>query len=434
MKNIISSGKKTENDSQNHKKIIELNPGTLYNGRCRQGYFLYCMEIPPVWIDAPFIRGWKAGKRLNESKKKMLKTITTLMVVVAILFAFFISGIRIFGVQVYGVLSGSMEPTYKVGSLIYVKKVDHNSLEVNDVITFRMNGGKTVATHRIVEKVPSETNPNEYQFRTKGDANDHTDSELVGKNNLIGKVVFSVPALGHVAEYIQNPPGIYVAILVSALMIGFVFYTDKMTNGKKGEQPQQPKPLSPLQRKINDLSMKLIKKPLFKEPKADAFAQNTYPQQGYQQYPQGYGYPQQGYDYQQQGYPQGYQQYPQQQGYAQQPQQYAPSQQGYQQQGYAQQPQQYAPSQQGYQQQGYAQQYVQPQQGYQQQGYAQQPQQYAQPQQGYQQQGYAQQPQQYAQPQQGYQQGYAQQPQQSYPQQDYQQAPPPRRRGQNPGQ
>ena len=350
---------------------------------------------------------------MNLKTIKMMKAVTSIMVCIAILFAFLISGIRIFGVQVYGVLTGSMEPTYPVGSLIYVKKLGAiDTLNIQDVITFQIDNKGTIATHRIVEVVPDENNPSILRYRTKGDANDVVDSNLVDRSKIIGKVAFSVPGMGNVADYIQKPPGIYVAILISALMIGFVFYTDSAAAKlKKNEgQPEQPKALSPMQKKINELSVKLIKKPLFKEPEPAVQQpyvpnyQQPYVQQGYPQQPYGQqAYSQQPYG--QQAYPQQAYQQPQ-QGYPQQP--YA--QQAYPQQAY-QQPQQGYP-QQPYAQQAYPQQaYQQPQQPYAQQAYPQQG--YQQPQQGYPQQPYAQQ----TYPQQAY-----QQPQQ-YPQQAYQGQP-----------
>lgn len=346
---------------------------------------------------------------MNLKTIKMMKAVTSIMVCVAILFAFLISGIRIFGMQVYGVLTGSMEPTYPVGSLIYVKKLGANDpLNIQDVITFQIDNRGTIATHRIVEVVPDENNPSIVRYRTKGDANDVVDSNLVDRSKIIGKVAFSVPGMGNVADYIQKPPGIYVAILISALMIGFVFYTDSAAAKlkKKEGQPEQPKALSPLQKKINELSVKLLKKPLFKEPAPaplpymqqsyqqpyvqQSYAQQGYPQQAYQQ-PQ---YPQQNYQQPQQGYQpqQNYQQPQYQQQTYQQPQQYAP--QGYPQQGY--QPQQ------AYQQPQY------PQQAYQQPQYPQQA--YQQPQQYGQQPDYSQQYAPYQQGQPDYSQQYGQMP------------------------
>ena len=66
------------------------------------------------------------------------------MVLVAVVFAFLIAGVRIFGIQVFGVLTGSMEPSYPTGSLIYVKDVEPQELKLGDPVTFYL-AGTTIA-------------------------------------------------------------------------------------------------------------------------------------------------------------------------------------------------------------------------------------------------------------------------------------------------
>lgn len=56
-----------------------------------------------------------------------------------VLLALALVGVRALGLTPYAVLSGSMEPTYRVGSLIYVKKVDPAEVQVGDPITFVVN-------------------------------------------------------------------------------------------------------------------------------------------------------------------------------------------------------------------------------------------------------------------------------------------------------
>ena len=77
----------------------------------------------------------------------------------------------------------------------------------------------TVATHRVVEVVPDEDDPSTLRFRTKGDANDAEDGSLVHYKNVIGTPVFTIPKLGYVANYIQHPPGLYVAISAGAVLL-----------------------------------------------------------------------------------------------------------------------------------------------------------------------------------------------------------------------
>lgn len=163
---------------------------------------------------------------------KIFKLITSVAVVVIVVLAVLLVGVRLFGLQVYMILSGSMEPNYKTGSLIYVKDVDPLELSVDDVITFKLSEN-TTATHRIVDIVSSEENDNKISFKTKGDANDMPDGSLVDSEDVIGVPVFNIPYLGYVASFVQRPPGMYISIAISIILVSFVFFCDIFTEDKK---------------------------------------------------------------------------------------------------------------------------------------------------------------------------------------------------------
>lgn len=187
---------------------------------------------------------------MNKSLKKIWNVISTVLVALVVLLALLLVGARVVGLQVFTVLSGSMEPTYHTGSLIYVKKVDPYTIEEGQPITFMLNEN-TIATHRVVGIVPDEEDPTVIRFRTKGDANDAEDGGLVHYKNVIGTPVFSIPYLGYVADYIQHPPGMYVAISAGAVLLLLVFIPDIFadSNGEekkpsrrvKGEQTAERK-------------------------------------------------------------------------------------------------------------------------------------------------------------------------------------------------
>ena len=157
--------------------------------------------------------------------KKIWNVVSSILVALVVLLALLLVGARVVGLQVFVVLSGSMEPTYRTGSLIYVKKVDPYTIQEGQPITFMMNE-TTVATHRVVGIVPDEEDPTVIRFRTKGVANDAGDGGLVHYKNVIGRPVFSIPYLGYVADYIQHPPGRYVAISAGAVLLLLVFLPD----------------------------------------------------------------------------------------------------------------------------------------------------------------------------------------------------------------
>ena len=124
---------------------------------------------------------------------------TTLLVVAVVMLAILLVGMRFAGFKVFTVLSGSMEPAYHTGSVIYVKDVDYTQLKEGDVITFAISEDM-VATHRIMGVVPDKDDPSVLRFRTKGDANDTEDGTLVHYKNIVGSPVFTIPYLGYVAS------------------------------------------------------------------------------------------------------------------------------------------------------------------------------------------------------------------------------------------
>lgn len=166
--------------------------------------------------------------------KKAWNVISTIIVVIFVFCAVFLMGSRVLGYQVFNVISGSMEPHYSVGDLIYVKKVDVNDIKVGTPITFVLNEDLVVATHRVV-KIDVENQ----HFYTKGDANETADSTPVHFNNVIGVPKFSIPLLGYVSDFIQNSPGMYITIGVGAVLIIAVFLPDMLGKKKKEEEEKE---------------------------------------------------------------------------------------------------------------------------------------------------------------------------------------------------
>ena len=169
---------------------------------------------------------------LKGTKNQMSKTVKTVwnwvsgvLLGIVVLLAVALVGVRLVGLQPFVVLSGSMEPEYHVGSLIYVKSVDYKDLQVGDDITYMLDKD-TVVTHRIIEVLADEDDPETLRYFTQGIANDVPDATSVHYKNIIGKPVFTIPYLGYVSNYIQHPPGMYVAISAGAILMALVFLPD----------------------------------------------------------------------------------------------------------------------------------------------------------------------------------------------------------------
>ena len=154
---------------------------------------------------------------------KIWGVVSTVLVILVVLVAVFLMGSRILGFRVFNVISGSMEPTYSVGDLVYVKEVPAEEIKVGDPITFVLNEQLTVATHRV-ERI--EQKEGELYFYTKGDANKDADKTPVHNKNVVGVVKFSIPLLGYVSDFVQHPPGTYITIGVGIFLILLVFLPD----------------------------------------------------------------------------------------------------------------------------------------------------------------------------------------------------------------
>lgn len=121
----------------------------------------------------------------------------------------------------YTIVSGSMEPKIKVYDVVVAKDVkDLSSIKVGDIITFistwDLSLGKTV-THRVVSI--SKSLSGDYQFTTKGDANNSADGAIVTQENLIGKVILRLPALGRVQFLLATKAGWLIIVFIPAIII-----------------------------------------------------------------------------------------------------------------------------------------------------------------------------------------------------------------------
>ena len=155
---------------------------------------------------------------------------TTVLVVLVVILALLLVGVRLVGFRPMCVLSGSMEPTYHTGSLIYVRPCAPEDVQVGDPITFVLNEELDVVTHRVVS-IDAENQ----HFYTKGDANAAPDGAPVYFKNLIGRPVFTIPYLGYVSHWVSNPPGMYLAIAIAIVLVVLAFLPDMLRKAAEAD-------------------------------------------------------------------------------------------------------------------------------------------------------------------------------------------------------
>lgn len=156
-------------------------------------------------------------------KAKALSAVATVLLLAVMAVALPFSVPKLFGYQIYNVLTQSMEPAMPVGSAIYVKRCDPQALEQGDIITFRLSEATgLVETHRVVEN-----DTQAKQLITKGDANALPDVDPVSYERVVGKVVMCIPVLGTVSEMLHSGPGVTACVAIFALAIILWTLADK---------------------------------------------------------------------------------------------------------------------------------------------------------------------------------------------------------------
>lgn len=137
----------------------------------------------------------------------------------------------LFGIHPLIVRSGSMEPVYPVGSLVYVKNVEQEVLREGQTVTFYLPDEETLVTHRIVE-----VDKENHVIYTKGDANDLEDGVATPFSRIVGQPFFCIPLLGFLAGYLSNPVG-KAGILMLVILVCLLSWLEGalQRNGKEYE-------------------------------------------------------------------------------------------------------------------------------------------------------------------------------------------------------
>lgn len=138
----------------------------------------------------------------------------------------------VFGYKPFVVLSGSMESKISVGDLVFVKSIDVNELNINDIIAFRDNDN-LITTHRIVDEV--EIN-NQRCFKTKGDSNNTEDVGTFCKGQIEGKYEGKISKAGNIIMFIQKPLGFIVMMLSILIVCMFIYFISSRRINKISEE------------------------------------------------------------------------------------------------------------------------------------------------------------------------------------------------------
>lgn len=168
-------------------------------------------------------------KIINHIVQIFISVLTGMAVILFILYM----GASVIGYKPYVVTSGSMIPKYQVGSLIYVHEENFNNLHINDDITFYLSN-QSVATHRI-----HEINYDNKTVRTYGINNKDQDGQYIidgvvtEADDIIGKVVFSIPYIGYIYRFIDTSFGKIFFVVFIVMMMGLSYFSQNILQNRE---------------------------------------------------------------------------------------------------------------------------------------------------------------------------------------------------------
>lgn len=135
----------------------------------------------------------------------------------------------------YVIVSRSMMPTINVNDAIVIKRENDDRYNVGDIISFfstEYDRDGMVVTHRVVDK---KDNGESSSYITKGDNNPVADGNSVNTSNVYGKVMFVIPKLGYIHNYLSNPINLIICLMIpiSLVLIYEAIRIKKVLDNKK---------------------------------------------------------------------------------------------------------------------------------------------------------------------------------------------------------
>jgi signal peptidase len=155
-------------------------------------------ESRPIWRRLAGLAGWA-------------------VVAAGVALALAIAGPLAFGDHPHTDLSGSMEPAISPGDVVIDEQIAPAEARVGDIVTFRDPEDQAkLLTHRVVRVRRAGSH---FWFVTKGDANNTREHWRVAADGEIGRVLYTVPWVGHIAVLARTPLGWVVLVGVPLLLL-----------------------------------------------------------------------------------------------------------------------------------------------------------------------------------------------------------------------
>ncbi len=153
--------------------------------------------------------------------KYVFATAFVLFILMVCLQRFSNNEISLFNFRIFTVISGSMEPKYKIGDVLISVETDPKDIKVGDVVSY--HGEKRdlkdkVVTHQVMSIEKDDAG--KYYFHTKGICeNCLVEDPVVSESQLYGVVKYKVKTLSFIYKVVGTKAGLFFFIILPLFYI-----------------------------------------------------------------------------------------------------------------------------------------------------------------------------------------------------------------------
>lgn len=169
----------------------------------------------------------KLIKKIKENKilNIILKIIRTILYIILLGLLFVIvvqkvsrNDLSLGGIKIFTVVTGSMNPEYKVGDMLISKEIDPQTIKIGDNVVYKGEKGDMeglIITHQVIS-IREENGT--YYFTTKGLANEIEDPEI-SEEQIYGKIVYKMKFLSVLSKIMLNVYAYYFLATIMGLLV-----------------------------------------------------------------------------------------------------------------------------------------------------------------------------------------------------------------------
>lgn len=194
--------------------------------------------------------------------KKIFDFIKDVLFIFLVTFIVMFVLMRVLGIKPMIVLSGSMEPIIKTGSIAFIdSNYEFEDVRVGDIVVFD-NATDIDVVHRAIEKVENIDSVGNYGFITQGDNNDVADGLTVTKETFKGTSIMAIPYLGYAVSFLKDSEFRYVFYFIIIYLFFDAFlsiiadFVNSANEKKKKKEEEKEKELDEIIKEIDDKILK----------------------------------------------------------------------------------------------------------------------------------------------------------------------------------